>query len=79
MHNGMTYVLQIGMTSNIGGMETYLIEQYKNINKKQINYDFLTLFDDEKIAFCEYIHSNGGNIFCGSEKEESIKTLQDSC
>ena len=63
MHNGMTYVLQIGMTSNIGGMETYLIEQYKNINKKQINYDFLTLFDDEKIAFCEYIHSNGGAIF----------------
>lgn len=38
-----TYVkiLQIGMTKNWGGLETYLLQQFENINKDLLIYDFV--------------------------------------
>lgn len=38
-----TYVkiLQIGMTKNWGGLETYLLQQFENINKDILIYDFV--------------------------------------
>lgn len=36
-------VFQIGMTDNIGGMETYLIAQYRKLNRELIRYDFLNI------------------------------------
>ena len=36
-------VLQIGMTNNIGGMETYLMAQYRKLDRTKVRYDFLNI------------------------------------
>ena len=36
-------VLQIGMTSNIGGLETYLMQQFDHIDKNKLQYDFVKI------------------------------------
>ena len=37
------YVLQIGMTKNIGGLETYLMQQFEHINNNIVRYDFVNI------------------------------------
>lgn len=44
-------VLQIGLTDNIGGMETYLIEQYRHLNRSLITYDFVNITSEKPLAF----------------------------
>lgn len=46
-------VLQIGMTANLGGIEKYLIELYRHIDKDSIKMDFL-VFEDN-ICFSDEI------------------------
>ena len=36
-------VLQVGMTRNLGGIETYLIEQFRHLDKSKIDYDFVNI------------------------------------
>jgi glycosyltransferase involved in cell wall biosynthesis len=56
------YVLQLGMTKNIGGMETYLMTQYRILNKN-IKYDFINLTGEFPIAFNEEIKRNNSKIY----------------
>lgn len=56
-------VLQIGMTSNIGGMENYIITQYRYLNRKQIKYDFVNITGEKKIAYEDEILSNSSLIY----------------
>ena len=37
----MIRVLQIGLTSNIGGTETFIMNLYRNIDREKIQFDFL--------------------------------------
>lgn len=57
------YVLQLGMTKNIGGMETYLMAQYRNLDKNFIQYDFVNLTGEYPIAFDKEIRNNGSKIY----------------
>lgn len=57
------YVLQLGMTKNIGGMETYLMAQYRNLDKNIIQYDFVNLTEEYPIAFEKEIKDNGSRIY----------------
>lgn len=59
----MINILQVGMTANIGGMETYLMNQYKYIDKKIVHYDFVNITADVPIAFEKYILSNNSKIY----------------
>lgn len=59
----MVKVLQIGMTSNIGGMETYLMAQYRAVNRKKVQYDFINITGEKEIAFANEIRKNGGIIY----------------
>ena len=43
-------VLQIGMTPNIGGMETYLMVQYRKLNRDIVRYDFLNITGENEIV-----------------------------
>ena len=54
-------VLQIGMHDKIGGVETYLMNYYRNINKNKIQFDFINCYD--KLCFEDEIISLGGKIF----------------
>ena len=56
-------VLQIGMTKNWGGTETYLMQQYKNLNRDLIVYDFVNITAENEMVFADYIRNNGSKIF----------------
>lgn len=56
-------VLQVGMTDNVGGMETYLIEQYRHINHNILTYDFVNITADRPMVFSEEIRAQGGKVY----------------
>ena len=56
-------VLQIGMTDNIGGMESYLMSQYRKLNRNIVSYDFLNITGESQIVFSDEIKDNGDEIF----------------
>jgi|GEM_PF-5503634 len=43
-------VLQVGMTRNLGGIETYLIEQFRHLDKSKIDYDFVNITGEYLVA-----------------------------
>lgn len=62
LHGEPVRILQWGMTDNIGGMETFLMGVYRNIDRSRLQFDFLTAHD-RNIAFADEIESLGGRIF----------------
>lgn len=61
--DGTIRVLQVGMTNNIGGVETYLMTQYRNINRNKVTYDFINIQKNNVIAFEDEIRNFGGKIY----------------
>ncbi len=59
----MIKVLQIGMTRNIGGLETYLMQQFRHLDRSKIIYDFVNITSEYEIAFADEILSSGSKIF----------------
>jgi glycosyltransferase involved in cell wall biosynthesis len=59
----MIKVLQIGMTSNLGGLETYLRAQYRMLDRNIIRYDFVNLDDRAPIIFEDEIKANRDKIY----------------
>ena len=55
-------VLQIGMTDNLGGIETFLINYYRNIDKTKIQFDFVNIYD-KKLYFQDEIENMGGKVY----------------
>ena len=45
-------ILHVGMSSNLGGIEKYLINVYRNIDHTQFQLDYLA-FKGEKICFLD--------------------------
>ena len=56
-------VLQVGMTENIGGMETYLMEQYRHLDRKKIQYDFVNITGNSHMVYSDEILNNEDKIF----------------
>lgn len=54
-------ILQIGMHDKIGGVETFLMNYYRNIDKTKFQFDFICMFD--KLCFENEILDLGGNIY----------------
>ncbi|WP_303690686.1 glycosyltransferase family 1 protein [Megamonas hypermegale] len=59
----LVYVLQIGMTRNIGGLETYLMQQFEHMDKDIIRYDFVNITGEHEIAFSDKIRQAGSTIY----------------
>lgn len=55
-------VLQVGMSPYYGGTESFLMSQYRAIDKKKIQFDFLNVYN-EKIACQDEIETLGGHIY----------------
>ena len=56
-------VLQVGMTRNLGGIETYLIEQSRHLDKSKIDYDFVNITGEYSICYEDEILASGSKIF----------------
>lgn len=61
--NKVIRVLQVGMTENIGGMETYLMNQYRKLNRNKVRYDFVNITADSPMVFTEEILGNGDKVY----------------
>lgn len=58
----MIRVLQLGMTDNLGGIETFLMNYYRNINRKKIQFDFVNIYPN-KLCFQDEIEKLGGKVY----------------
>lgn len=60
----MVRILQWGMVPGLcGGVETFIMNVYRNIDRKQIQFDFLLYEESEKLYFEDEIQSLGGHIY----------------
>ncbi len=55
-------ILQVVTTMNLGGLENFLMNIYRNINREKIQFDFL-MHRHEKSVFDDEIEALGGKIF----------------
>lgn len=60
--NFMIRVLQIGMTDNWGGIESYIMNYYRNIDKTKVQFDFVNIYNNE-LCFQNEIEQLGGKIY----------------
>lgn len=73
----MVRVLQIVSSMNRGGLETYLMEIYRKLDKSKIQFDFLVHNENEG-AYEKEIRELGGKIFrvC-SRRKNIVKNISD--
>lgn len=71
-------VLQIGMTRNIGGLETYLMQQFEHINRDVLRYDFVNITGEYDIVFSDKIKNAGSKIYniCSRHKNPILHYWQ---
>ncbi|WP_096550380.1 glycosyltransferase family 1 protein [Ureibacillus thermosphaericus] len=55
-------VLHVGMTPNHGGLESFVMNIYRQIDRSKVQFDFLTL-SDNKIAYEDEIIKMGGRVY----------------
>ncbi len=58
----MYKVLVFGMTENPGGVESFIMNNYRKINKNSINFDFLCNTTN-KVAFEDELKESGSKVF----------------
>ena len=62
MNNLPVKVLQIGMTRNHGGLETYLLHQFRALDKTKVKYDFVNITGEYDIVEQEELITAGCKI-----------------
>ena len=72
LENKPIRILIIGMHDKIGGVETFLMNYYRSIDRKKFQFDFISIYD--KLCFEDEIIRMGGWIYkiC-SEKRNPLK------
>ena len=58
----MIRVLQLGMVCSIGGIQTFLMNYYRNIDRSKIQFDFVNIYDED-FLFKNEIENYGGKIY----------------
>ena len=72
----MKRILVYGMTENNGGIESYVMNYYRHINKDLLQFDFVT--DHPSIAYSEEIKALGGEVyFIPSRRGNLLKHIVD--
>ena len=57
----MERILMVGMHDKIGGVETFLMNYYRNIDKNKIQFDFVNMYN--AMCFEDEIKQMGGNVY----------------
>lgn len=69
----MKRILQIGMTSNYGGIESFIMNLYRNIDRTKFKFDFIDMeSNDRDLAYSEEIEKLGGKIYKIPSRRENI-------
>lgn len=71
MNSQKVYVLQIGMTPNPGGIEAYVMNLYRKIDRNKVQFDFIDWCGKEDIAFGDEIKRLGGRVFKIPSRKEN--------
>ena len=66
----MKKILVFGMTENPGGIESVIMNYYRNINRDNIQFDFLC--NCQSIAYQEEIENLGGHIYSITARKENF-------
>lgn len=66
----MIRILVFGMTENPGGIETFIMNYYRNIDRNQIQFDFLCN-TYEQVAYEDELVSMGGHVFHFSSRRRN--------
>lgn len=64
-------ILQIGMSDSLGGIETFIINLYRNIDKNKFQFDFIDMTKNG-ICYKDEIERMGGKIYKVTPRKESI-------
>lgn len=64
-------VLICGFTGNYGGMEAYIMNIYRNIDRTKLQFDFLYPYED-KMAFSDEVLKLGGHIYHVPGRKKSL-------
>ncbi len=72
----MYKVLVFGMTENPGGVESFLLNYYKNINRDVIQFDFLCN-SHEKCAYEDDLVALGATMYHVTARSKNIKKYQE--
>lgn len=59
----MIRILQVGASENLGGIESYLYNQAKNLDYDKVIYDFLCPMNVKHIPYEEEILQHGGKVY----------------
>lgn len=59
----MKKILVYGMTGNIGGIENYIMYQYRQFDKSKLHLDFVNAYKNVKIAYYDEIRNNKSEIY----------------
>lgn len=55
-------ILQWGVTGNLGGVEAFIMNVYRNIDRSKVQFDFLASHNEGKLAYEDEILDMGGRI-----------------
>ncbi len=64
-------VLQIGMTRNHGGLETYLLNQFNALDKTKVTYDFVNITGEYDIVGQKEIEHAGSKVFSVNSRHKN--------
>lgn len=69
-------IIQWGMGSNIGGVDCFMMNVYRNIDRSKVQFDFLAQHDADELAFEDEILDMGGRVYrvMYSERESLTKS-----
>ena len=67
-------VLVFGMTDNPGGMESCVMNYYRNIDRSAVQFDFLCNWD--KMVYSDEVKANGSKIYTIPKRSEDYKAYK---
>lgn len=67
----MKRILIFGMTENQGGIESFIMNYYRNIDKSKLQFDFIC--NTNEVAYEDEILKNGGNIYKITARSKNYK------
>ena len=63
-------ILIIGMHDKIGGVETFLMNYYRNIDRNKVQFDFISIYDK--------LYSESNSRFIITVKEDALTTIEEA-
>lgn len=71
----MINVLVFGMTDNPGGMESCIMNYYRNLDIRDVHFDFLCNWDN--MVYADEVEANGSKIYTICKKSEDYKKYKE--